>query len=83
MQNTGGNVLTAYNAAIHIARAQEIIACNGGNSKAIKHLQQVQIEKKQLTFQLVSLKERVLKSPKGMWTGRMFRLPPAQTEHNA
>lgn len=45
MQNMGGNVLTAYNVAIRIARAQEIIACNGGNSKAIKHLQQVQIEK--------------------------------------
>lgn len=56
----------ACNAAMYITKAQKIIACNGSSSKAIKHLQQVQTEKKQLiVFQLVSLKARPFKPHKG------------------
>lgn len=36
------------------------------------------MEKQLILFQVVSLKDRVLESPKGIWTGRLFRLPPAQ-----
>lgn len=45
MQNKCDNLCKAYNAALHTTRAQEIIACNDGSSKAIKHLREAQIEK--------------------------------------